>query len=171
MKQLLLFSLNEDNFAAWREEIEDIRNIGTVSPLPLDHSGTFDVALIDDRIAYLFDLSVCLGCTSIKQKKKEPTGELALFQEIWEERKHVCLVSNDPIKEFSVQCFAHVLPKGSYPLLRLKKENIVILTASNHYLYDHCKDQAKKLPMFDKLFELHDESKRQFYDDNKIPKF
>ena len=32
-------------------------------------------------------------------------------------------------------------------------------------------DCMSKLPMFDKLFELHDKSKRQYYDDNKIPKF
>lgn len=112
-----------------------------------------------------------LARTGIKQKKREPTGELALFQEIWEERPHVCFVSGDPIKEFSVSCMAHLLPKGSYQSLRLEKENIVILTASNHYLYDHCKDQAKKLPMFDKLFELHEQARRRYYDDNKIPKF
>ena len=102
---------------------------------------------------------------------RKPTGELKLFQEIWIERPHVCFVSGDKIKGFSVQCFAHVLPKGSYPSLRLNKDNIVLLTSANHYLYDHCKDQAKKLPMFDKLFELHDKSKRKYYDDNKIPKF
>jgi chemotaxis signal transduction protein len=71
MKQLLLFSLKGKNFAAWKEDVKDIRKIGTLSHLYIDRSGTFDVTLIDDRITYLYDLSVCLGFTSIEKEKKE----------------------------------------------------------------------------------------------------
>jgi hypothetical protein len=108
---------------------------------------------------------------SFTTRQRKPTGELKIFEEIWKERPHVCYVSGEPIKEFSVMCMAHVLSKGGYPDWRLKKKNIVLLTASNHKLYDHSTHLAKKLPMFDKLFDLHEEYKQEYYRSKQIPKF
>ena len=69
-------------------------------------------------------------------KKRKPTGELELFKEIWEERIHISFLSGTPIKYFDVKCFAHVLNKGKYPKFRLNKDNIVLLTPTEHNLLD-----------------------------------
>ena len=68
-----------------------------------------------------------------KNKLRKPTGELAMFLEIWNEREHKCehCGKNQPI--FYVHCFAHIKPKGTYPELRLVKSNIRILC---HYWDD-----------------------------------
>ena len=68
-----------------------------------------------------------------KAMKKE-TGELQMFKEIWEERPHVSELSGKPllpIGHFQWHWqFLHVLPKGSYPHYKLKKENIVLGTVN-----------------------------------------
>jgi hypothetical protein len=102
------------------------------------------------------------------KKVYKPTGELALFKEIWEERKKICFVSGEVIENFSVQCFAHVLPKGSYPTLRLDKENIVLVKPEIHYIYDHQVDKAKETPMFKELLDLKQRLKEEFYRKNKL---
>lgn len=63
--------------------------------------------------------------------KKKYTGELDLFKEIWDERKHVSEISGKPVL-FDPKCFHHILTKGAYPELRLNKDNIIILTKSEH---------------------------------------
>ena len=67
----------------------------------------------------------------IKPKKKI-TGELELFKEIWNERAHVSEISGKPIPMFDINCFHHILTKGAFPEHRLNKENIIILTRSEH---------------------------------------
>tara|TARA_R110000751_G_scaffold291829_1_gene399005 strand:+ start:1805 stop:2257 length:453 start_codon:yes stop_codon:yes gene_type:complete len=105
------------------------------------------------------------------KKVYKKTGELQLFKEIWEERTRVCFVSGETLKGFSVQSFAHILPKGSYPSLRLSKLNIVLLTPENHYKYDHQVDKAKEDSRFDKLFCLRQELTSEYYRKNKITNF
>jgi len=68
-----------------------------------------------------------------KKKLRKPTGELAMFLEIWAEREHVCEHCGRPQPIFMVHCFAHIKPKGTYPELRLVKSNIRILC---HYWDD-----------------------------------
>lgn len=68
--------------------------------------------------------------------KKNPMSELFLYRQIWGERSHVSFVSGKPIKNFSPAHFAHVLPKGKWPRMKYSKENIVLLTYEEHYLYD-----------------------------------
>ncbi len=113
--------------------------------------------------------------SSIKKSKIKKgykrTGELEVFKEIWEERPRICFVSGEAIKGFNVQCFAHVLPKGSFPTLRLEKYNIVLLTPEMHFMYDHEVHKAKKLPQFDKLFELRERLQANYYTENKIVRF
>ena len=70
-KQLLLFSIKGEDFAAWKEEIEDVRKIDALSHLPLDSNGIFDITLIDGQVTYLYDLFVCLGLPSIDKEKKK----------------------------------------------------------------------------------------------------
>ena len=69
--------------------------------------------------------------TPIKAKFKAPTGQLEVFKEIWNERKHVSEVSGSPLM-FDVQCFHHILTKQAYPKFLLFKPNIILLTRDEH---------------------------------------
>lgn len=64
--------------------------------------------------------------------KRKPTGELDLFKEIWEERPHISEISGEPLREFDVRYFSHILPKSTFPLYRLRKENILLKTPEEH---------------------------------------
>lgn len=80
--------------------------------------------------------------TPLGIKKKKPTGEKALFDEIWAERKHVSFVSGIKLEQYNnptfyVNMFAHVLSKKNYPEFRLNKENIMLVTPEEHMLLDH----------------------------------
>lgn len=72
---------------------------------------------------------------------KKPTGEKAIFDEIWGDRLHRSFVSGKNLDKFAkddryYSLFMHVLPKGKYPKFRLKKENIVLGTPWEHILFD-----------------------------------
>lgn len=80
-----------------------------------------------------------IATTSINERKekhikpkKKVTGELELFKEIWNERPHISEISRKPIPMFDINCFHHILTKGAFPEHRLNKENIIILTRSEH---------------------------------------
>ena len=68
--------------------------------------------------------------------KRKKTGELELFIEIYNERPHVSYISEEPIRQFDVSCFAHVLNKNVYPELRLEKINIALITKEEHRIFD-----------------------------------
>lgn len=79
----------------------------------------------------------------IKTKKplskiKKPTGEAALFQEIWNERPHKSQISGVKITDPKPINFLHVIPKGQnkYPKYKLEKQNIIIGTAEEHDQWD-----------------------------------
>lgn len=84
----------------------------------------------------------------------KPTGELALFKEIWRDRLHISEVSGKPIRFFNVACFAHVVSKGSRPDLRLNPLNIILLTPQEHDLYDNHTHKLQGLPEWGWVFEL-----------------
>lgn len=80
-----------------------------------------------------------------KSYKKKPTGELVLFQEIWLERKHICEHCGDPIEEFSVSNFDHILTKKQRSDLRLDKTNIRLICFDCHFIrHNGTKDQFEK---------------------------
>lgn len=57
--------------------------------------------------------------------KKKPTGELALFQKIYNsDRPKRCIVSHNPIPFFSVHFMSHIVGKGPHPAGRLDEENV-----------------------------------------------
>lgn len=100
--------------------------------------------------------------------EKKPTGELKVFKEIWEERPRVSFISGESLQRYDgtnkfVSLFAHVLAKGRYPHLRLSKDNVVMLTPHEHYLFDHGtkkqrQDYAKNfLVDWHKIFKLKEE--------------
>lgn len=70
-------------------------------------------------------------------KTKKPSGELALFTEIWFERDHICnkcgRVLHEPMR---VHYFSHIHSKGARPDLRLDKNNIELLCMECHYKYE-----------------------------------
>lgn len=70
------------------------------------------------------------------KSKKKNSGELDLYVEIWAERPHVSFITGKPLGAFNICFFAHVLPKGTYPELRLLKENIILLLFAEHSLLD-----------------------------------
>ena len=92
--------------------------------------------------------------------------QLDLFREIWLEREHKSIVSGTPLY-FDVQCFAHVLGKGSYPGFKLKKENIVLMTPPEHHVYDARTDLARTIEGFDKVFELADKLRTEYHEANQ----
>lgn len=72
--------------------------------------------------------------------KKTPTGEYFLFQEIWNERPHICNNCKEPLtpttrRDF-VKMFSHIKSKGAYPELRLVKENIELLCHICHEIWE-----------------------------------
>lgn len=118
----------------------------------------------------------CIKCATKHSKKRiertpitktfTGSGELPLFKEIWMIRKRVSFVSGIPIKEFHPIHFAHVVPKSTYPALRLTPNNIVLLTEEEHRLYDQGTQRqrqqyAKEHPNADwqKLYDLRDSLK------------
>lgn len=79
----------------------------------------------------------------VGQMRKKREREITVFDEIWAERPHVSQVSGLPLIEkpdFSnktgwrmwVSQFSHLVPKGSYRGMRLRKENIVLKTFEEH---------------------------------------
>lgn len=98
-------------------------------------------------------------------KPKKGTGEKEIFAEIAEEREWVCFVTGKGLTELTATQFAHVLPKAlnKYPLFKLYKENIVLLSNEAHYAWDFkSRDELRKDRMFDKLFELEEKLKEEY---------
>lgn len=106
----------------------------------------------------------------LKPKKlKDATGELVLFQKLWNQRRRVSFVSGEPIEYFSVSNFAHVLPKAKnrYPEFKLKEENIVLLTFEEHFLWDNgSRSDLRLKPEWKELFELEEKLKIEYNERN-----
>jgi hypothetical protein len=96
---------------------------------------------------------------------KNPTGEREIFAEISNERDWRCYVTGIELKELKASQFAHVLPKAlnKYPLFKLYKNNIVLLSDEVHYAWDFKpRSELKKDSRFDKLFVLEEELKQEY---------
>jgi len=105
-----------------------------------------------------------------KQYVRKATGELDMFKEIWEERDHVSFVSGKKLKKFDVKMFAHILSKGAYPAFRLRKDNIVLLTPDEHFLYDMASHKIKEDPYWAGLYEMKEKLKIEYNQRDKIKK-
>lgn len=62
-----------------------------------------------------------------KERIKLQWSEFKVFQEIWEERQHVCENCWKEILLFHSSCFAHKLNKRDHPDLRYEKDNIALV--------------------------------------------
>lgn len=106
----------------------------------------------------------------VKEKKKglsykrKATGEKELFLEIWNERPHYSQISFEPLGEPSPINFLHVIPKGmnKYPKFKLNKQNIVLGTDEEHYLWDHNRKAIENNPEWKWMFELEASLKEQY---------
>src|SRR3990167_10654357 len=90
----------------------------------------------------------------LKQKAKEPTGELTLFRIIFLERGGKCEITGHHI-EFHPGCFGHILSKGSHPKFRLYKKNIIMCLQEIHQLYD-CSSKEYLLSVYPKAKIIYD---------------
>lgn len=104
--------------------------------------------------------------SSIKFKKKEPTGELVLFQSIWATRPHRSFIDGEWLGDDMNVCFmAHVLPKAQnrYPKFKLYDKNIRLLSWAQHDLWDKgVRADLRLLPEWSKMFELEEELKNEY---------
>lgn len=72
-----------------------------------------------------------------KPHRRKPTGEAAMFLEIWSQRPHVCVNCREGLgKEPRTFYFSHIIPKGRRPDLRLNPDNIQLLCFECHRAYD-----------------------------------
>lgn len=97
----------------------------------------------------------------IQTKAKSPTGEKALFDEIWDSRPHVSYVSGISLEKYYgtklyPNLFSHCLPKGKYPEHRLNPDNIVMVSPQEHLdWHSLAKDKLlEKNPNWQKVFDL-----------------
>lgn len=123
--------------------------------------------------------ALCKYHNEKRKKKDKPTknfirkktGELDMFEEIWDERQHVSEVSGEPLGDIlDPWFFAHLLPKGSYPAYRLRKENIILLTKKEHTQLDHSVHTIKNDPNWEFVFRLRDDLKIQYNQEMKVKK-
>jgi hypothetical protein len=113
----------------------------------------------------------CASCYTKGQKKykkivykRKKTGELDMFIKIWNSRPHFCEVSGDPIKEFDVRCFMHVLAKKAFGLFRLREDNIFMVLPELHHSYDFGNKEAlRKDARWNKVFERYEDLKAEYY--------
>ena len=129
-------------------------------------------------LTYIFSNGLCQGCankarikisgynapkSSLKPYKREPTGELAMFERIWITRPHVSEISGQPLfnrnHKFWINQFMHVRGKGADSKNRLNEENIVLATWEEHYLYDFQKHKVQDKPEWKWVFELFEKIK------------
>lgn len=69
-------------------------------------------------------------------------GQNDMFIELWNASNKKSVISGRDLSNLEVDsnlwrcCFAHVLPKGKYPLYRLNKNNVLIVAPEEHSLLD-----------------------------------
>lgn len=101
-------------------------------------------------------------------------GQKDLFCKIWLTRPPKSFITGYDLSRWGngsmfFSLFAHVLPKGKYPELKLKEENIVLLTPNEHALFDQGTEEkreeyARLNPTCDweKLYDYREVLKKKF---------
>lgn len=127
------------------------------------------------QLRYMFGHGNCEECAkkSYKplKKKREPTGELELFKEIYKERGGRCEITGEKII-FDPWCFAHILAKKPYPRFRLLKANIVMVKKEIHILYDNEGRERllDKYPAAIEIYHRKESLKTLYYHDRHHPR-
>jgi len=104
----------------------------------------------------------------IKEKKaykfkKEPTGEISVFEQIWRDRPHFSEVNGEPLGEFNVSLFAHILPKAQnkYPKFKLNPDNVLLMSFRQHFDFDNARHKCSG-PDWQKVFQKEEELKEEY---------
>lgn len=105
----------------------------------------------------------------INKLPKKTTGQLNLFQKLYEERGPYSQISGQYVN-FHPACFSHILSKQAYKSLELEPENIVIKTIEEHNLWHNNYDRLKFLPEWQWVLDLEQKLKQKYYQQNKITK-
>lgn len=72
-----------------------------------------------------------------KRKKEWGTSQKDTMKEIRDTRKHTCIITGYTIPEPISWCFAHILPKGTYPKYRADPRNIALVYwLKEHWILD-----------------------------------
>ena len=92
--------------------------------------------------------------TKTLKTTRKKTGEMEIFNAIWEERtqpdgSHVSEISGHRLDGyyntmFYPNLFMHILPKGGYPRTRLDKGVIMLGTPQEHFLIDQGTEAQRK---------------------------
>ncbi len=100
----------------------------------------------------------------VYQYKRKATGEREIFDAIWKERPHKSQITGDPIHEPAPINFLHVLAKGQnkYPKYKLLKDNIVIGTDDDHFMWDNARHLIVDNKDWAWMFELESELKARY---------
>ena len=100
-----------------------------------------------------------------REENKRKDDEMRL--EIWNERPHKCEITGEKI-EFSPIVFSHILSKGAYPEYRHKKENIMLVTARIHQIWEFEGDILTKEPRLQKKIDKAKELKQLYYKEHNF---
>lgn len=111
-----------------------------------------------------------------KIKPRKATGEMKMFDEIFDERPSYCFITDVFLgtKTFLKQTrqfhhlFHHVLRKSAYPSFRLYKNNIIMVTKEVHHKIETkaMSDLLKEDFRYERLKELHEKLKQEYYAKN-----
>lgn len=109
----------------------------------------------------------------------EYDSQIAMFNDIWEERPHVCQFTGENLDKyygtsFWFSCFAHIINKKQYPLFKLNPMNICMVSPDFHRIVDQGTfDERKRHPewkwdIWDSLVEKMKTEYVQFKKDNLL---
>lgn len=104
------------------------------------------------------------GYTTLSPVRK-PTGERQVFIELWAKCKGRSVISGAPLLPpehpmFHFQ-FAHVLPKSTYPELRLLERNIFPVTIDEHRFQTEHPEDCRRSPSWSEFWKVHDDLRTQ----------
>lgn len=111
---------------------------------------------------------LCCACNDLrkgkkkkKQYRRQPTGELEVFMQIWKDRPHVSEVSGKPLLPIGhpdwIKQFSHILSKGAFPAFRLYKDNIKLVLPDEHQQWETgSRDTLRQQPEWNWVFEEYE---------------
>lgn len=103
---------------------------------------------------------------SLSPNNKNPAKDYKFFKEIWNERPRVSEVSGELLGDYKPHYFSHILTKSAYPAFRHRRENIVLMTQSEHSLWEF--GDREKLGLnnvWKRIIDLEQTLKQMYYEE------